>query len=125
MARHAKMPGWTLLLLLLGLAVTLAGSYYQESRRIFDIGDYSHVNIQQAEETFQSDASNQNLVTLIKALCFRQEVLGEPGWEGQILTYGRELYTRARDETVDLQAVDDEGVMTQVLSVLRKTGAHR
>jgi len=122
---HAKTIGWTLFLFFMFLAGALVAFLYREPRGAFDIGDYSHVDIRAAEEAFCDDGSNQALVLLVKALCFRQEALGERGWEDRLLMYGRELYTRARNETVDLQAVDDENIMGQVLSVLRGIGAHR
>ena len=125
MTGHAKIIGRSLIMGLLLLAGTMAAVLVQQSHRAFDIGDYSHVNIQEAEETFQSDGSNRALTLLLKALCFRREVLEERGWEDKLLAYGQELYARARDETVDLQTMDDEQVMLSVLSVLRDVGAHR
>ena len=125
MTGRAKMIGWSSGFVLLFLAAAWVGFTNQESRRSFDIGGYSHVNIQAAEESFRDDDSNEALVLLVKALCFRREVLGEREWEEALFAYGRELYARARDETVDLQTVDDEKVMLQVLAVLRDVGAHR
>jgi len=125
MSGRAKMIGWFLGLLLLFLIGVLAGFFIQETQRAFDIGDLSHVNVEAAEVAFEKDKSNNSLVLLIKALCFRREVLGEREWEDKLVTYGRELYARARNEEVDLQTVDDEKIMLQVLSVLRDMGAHR
>ena len=122
---RAKMIGWSSGFLLLFLAVAWAGQFFQASRRAFDIGDYSHVNIQAAAADFRDNGTNEALVQLVKALCFRREVLGEREWEEELLACGRELYIRARNDTVDLQTVDDEKVMLQVLSVLREIGAHR
>ena len=125
MGGRAKIIGGSLILVLLFLAGSLGGFFYRESHRAFDIGDYSQVNIQAAEDAFRSDGSNKALVLLVKALCFRREALGERDWEDKLLAYGRELYARARTETIDLQTADDENVMLQVLSVLRDMGAHR
>ena len=125
MTEHVKIIGRSLIMGLLLLAGTMAAVFVQQSHRAFDIGDYSHVSIQAAEEAFQSDGSNQALTLLLKALCFRREVLKEYIWEDKLLAYGQELYARARNETVDLQMVDDEQVMQSVLSVLREVGAHR
>ena len=125
MTGRIKMTVWFSAFLLLFLAVAWAGQLFQASRRAFDIGDYSYVDIQAAAAEYRKNDTNEALVLLIKALCFRREVLGKREWEEDLLAYGRELYTRAREETVDLQTVDDEKVMLQVLSVLRDMGAHR
>jgi len=125
MAGRVRIIGWSGVMILLLLVGTWAGFLYRESGRAFDIGDFSQVNIPAAEEAFRSGGSNEALVLLVKALCFRREALGERGWEGKLLAYGRELYARARNETVDLQTVDDEKTMLQVLAVLRDVGAHR
>ena len=125
MAGRAKIIGWSLIMTVLVLAGAMAGFWYQESHRAFDIGDFGQVDIGAAEEAFRKDRSNEALVLLIKALCYRREALGEREWDGKLLALGQELYARARNETVDLQTVDDEKVMLQVLSVLRDVGAHR
>ena len=125
MTGHAKIIGRSLIMGLLLLAGTMAAVYVQQSHRAFDVGDYSQVSIQATEEAFLSDGSNRALTLLLKALCYRREVLKERVWEDKLLAYGQELYARARDETVDLQMVDDEQVMLSVLSVLRDVGAHR
>lgn len=116
---------WSGIMLVLLLAGTLVGSMMLRSQRPFNIGDYRHVNIQDAEEVFRQTGSNESLVLLLKALCFRQESLGENSWTGQLLSYGQELYARARAETIDLQTADQEQILLQVLAVLRAVGADR
>jgi hypothetical protein len=122
---HVQMIGFSAVLLLLLTVGTLLTAQYQDSKAPFDIGDYGSVRIADAKKAFEADGTNEQLMLLIKALCYRQESLGETGWSDPLFLYGRELYSRARAGTVDLQTVDDEDVMLKVLKVLREAGADR
>jgi len=123
--RRAVLLGVTVTLLIIGSALTLIAGQLQRSAAPLSIGDYSHVDIQMAEADFSGEPSNDALFTLIKALCYRKEILAETAWDEKLLFYGRELYARARAETVDLETIDEEQVTLSVLSVLREIGADK
>ena len=122
---HVQMTGFSALLLLLVVGGTMFAAQYRSTNEAFDIGDYSAINIAQAEQVFGADGTNEQLVLIIKALCYRQEVLHETGWTEKLAAYGRTLYARARAGTVDLEKIDDEDAMLKVLKVLRTLGADR
>jgi hypothetical protein len=114
---------FTAILLLMLAAGTLFAAQQRASETAFDIGDYGGADIAKAECTFKVGGTNAQLVLLLKALCYRQQVLGEPEWTEKLAGYGRELFDRARAGTVDLQTVDDGEAMLKVLKVLREAGA--
>ena len=122
---RAQLLGFSAVLLMLLVAGTLFAAQFRAVDAPFDIGDYSSVVIADAEKAFQSGGSNEQLILLLKGLCYRQEALGEAGWAAKLAAYGRELYSRAKAGTVDLETVDEENVMRQVLKVLRESGADR
>lgn len=111
----------TLVMIALALAGTLLFGGFREEP--FVIGDWSGVDIPQAEADFAASGSNEDLVLLVKALCWRLEAAGdESAWE-PLARYGQALLDRAKAETVDLETVDDPDVMLQVLRVVRRVGA--
>ena len=111
----------TLVMIALALAGTLLFGGFQEEP--FEIGDWSGVDIVRTEAEFAASGSNEDLVLLVKALCWRLEVAGDESAREPLLDYGQELLDRAKAETVDLETVDDPDVMLQVLRVVRQVGA--
>jgi len=120
---NARALGFTAILLLLMAAGTMFAAQQRAAQAPFDIGDYGGVDIEKAESDYRAGGTNAQLVLLIKALCYRQQALGEAGWTEKLAAYGRELFDRARAGTVDLETVDDGEVMLKVLKVLRMAGA--
>ena len=111
----------TLVMIALALAGTLLFGGFQEEP--FEIGDWSGVDIARTEAEFAASGSNEDLVLLVKALCWRLEVAGDESAREPLLDYGQELLDRAKAETGDLETVDDPDVMLQVLRVVRQVGA--
>ena len=65
----------TLGMIALALAGTLLFGGFREEP--FEIGDWSGVDIPQAEADFAASGSNEDLVLLVKALCWRLEAAGD------------------------------------------------
>lgn len=116
-----NMTAATLLMVALALAGTLLAGNLRQTP--FEIGDYSGVDIAQAEADFAASGSNEDLILLLKALCWRYQVQGEEAAREPLLGYGQMLLDRARAETVDLETLDEPDVMLQVLEVIRGVGA--
>jgi len=120
---RARSVGFTALVLLLLALGTMFAARQRDAQAAFDIGDYGAGSIEQAEQAFQEGGTNESLLLLLKALCYRQEALGEADWKEKIAYYGGELYARAKAGSVDLEKADEERVMLQLLKVLREAGA--
>lgn len=90
--------------------------------KVFDIGDYSCVDVQQAEVAFEASQSNEDLVLLVSALCWRYKALEDEEAQAALIHYGQLLLDRAKAETIDLEKMDADGGLLQVLEVLRELG---
>ena len=96
----------------------------RERDKEFGLGDYSEASIEEYEDSFANDPSSENLVELLKALCFKAEVQKEQSVISKIEKYGTILYDRARAEEIDLEKMDDEkGTILELLGYLKKYGA--
>ena len=69
-----KMTAYTVLMMVLLLAATLFTK--QMLPEEFDIGDYSQVDLLQAQAQFEVSQSNEDLVLLCKTLCWRWKASG-------------------------------------------------
>ena len=116
-----KMTVMTVFMIILLTAGTLLTGQFKEEP--FDIGDFSHVRIEEAEEAFEISQTNEDLVFLCKALAWQLEVKQNENVRDKLNQYGQELLDRAKAEAVDLETVDDTEIMLKVLKVIRSTGA--
>ena len=113
-------------LMLIGLlAVTWISANIRQKEQPFDIGDLSGADRAAAAEAFAADGSDENLITLLKILCYQYKIEGDETLVPEIREYGQELLDRAKDRTIDLEKTDREqnGVILQILNVIRSTGA--
>lgn len=116
-----KMTLMTTLVALLFLLATLFGGQLQQ--KPFDIGDMSGVDIAAAETAFLQNQTNENLVKLVKALCWRYAAAEDESVAESLVEYGQMMLDRAKAEAIDLEYVDDPDHMLQVLAVIRELGA--
>lgn len=107
------------------LAVTWISANIRQKEQPFDIGDLSGADRTAAAEAFAADRSDENLIALLKILCYQYKIEGEKTLVPEIRTYGQELLDRAKAHTVDLEQMDREqnGEILQILNVIRSTGA--
>ena len=116
-----KMTMMTIAMAVIMLAATLFVGQYQS--KPFDIGDYSQVSIEEAEQQFAASQTNEDLVFLCKALSWRAEIAADEQAKEKLNHYGQLLLDRAKEESVDLETIDDPDIMLAVLRVIRETGA--
>ena len=116
-----KMTLMTTVVALLFLAATLLGGQLQQ--KPFDIGDLSGVDVAAAEAAFVQSQSNEDLVKLVKALCWRYAAAEDESVAEPLVKYGQMMLDRAKAETLDLEFADDPDHMLQVLEVVRGLGA--
>jgi len=95
---------------------------HNRSNQEFDIGDYSNYDLAVIEHQYLKSPTNENLLILIKVLCYEAEV-NNKGCSDLIKKYGTELFSRAKRNEINLDKIDDEDIMLQIVSVLRKHGA--
>ena len=112
-----------ILMLVLLAAVTWIAGAKRESERPFDIGDLSGADPAEAEKAWQESGSAEDLVSLLKILCYRYKIEGDGSVVPDIRNYGQKLLDMAKARTADLEKMDENGDILQILNVIRSTGA--
>lgn len=113
----------SVILVLIMTAQLVVVKRWTNANKPLDIGDYSSYDVVTVEKTYTSSPTNENLLLLLKVLCYKDEVEENSQLGTLIKKYGSEIFKRAKDETIDLSTVDDEAVMTQIIEILRYYGA--
>ena len=113
---------FTLMMVML-LAVTIVAVHLRQEEKPFDIGDLSGADAEKALSVYRESGSAEDLVDLLKILCYRYKIEGDETVVPDIRTYGQELLDRAKAQTVDLEKMDQNGDILQILNVIRGTGA--
>jgi hypothetical protein len=108
--------------LLLALLVLATGSL-RKSPPLPESWNSSGAALSDLAAGLEADRSGQNLLRLLKALCYRAEEENDAEARRLAAPYGTELYRRAREEGLDLQKLADEETMLRILGILRKYGA--
>ncbi|MDR1586269.1 MAG: hypothetical protein LBS57_02300 [Treponema sp.] len=108
--------------LLLTLLIFAAGNL-RKSPPLPESWDLAGAGLSDLAGGFEADNSGQNLLRILKALCYRAEEENDAEARRLIVPYGTELYRRAREEGLDLQRLDDEETMLRLLGILGKYGA--
>ena len=115
------MTAMSIAMAVLVVVATVFTAHFQP--KPFDIGDYSHVDINTAQERFADSQSNEDLVLLCKVLSWNVETNQDESARELLKQYGQELLDRAKAESVDLETIDDPEIMLSVLRVIRESGA--
>lgn len=87
-----------------------------------DIGDFSGYDPIQTEQTYLQAPTNENLLLLLKVLCYESEV-EDKNQTALLQQYGTELFSRAKKNEIDLATADDEAIMLKLIKVIKKNGA--
>ena len=111
------------LMMVVLLAVTVVAVRLRQGEKPFDIGDLSGADPEKALSAYRESGSAEDLVDLLKILCYRYKIEGDETVLTDIRTYGQELLDRAKAQTVDLEKMDQNGDILQILNVIRGTGA--
>ena len=111
------------LMMVMLLAVTVVAVRLRQEEKPFDIGDFSGADAEKALSVYRESGSAEDLVDLLKILCYRYKIEGDETVLPDIRSYGQELLDRAKAQTVDLEKMDQNGDILQILNVIRGTGA--
>ena len=111
------------LMMVMLLAVTVVAVRLRQEEKPFDIGDLSGADAEKALSVYRESGSAEDLVDLLKILCYRYKIEGDETVLPDIRSYGQELLDRAKAQTVDLEKMDQNGDILQILNVIRGTGA--
>ena len=111
------------LMMVVLLAVTVVAVRLRQGEKPFDIGDLSGADPEKALSAYRESGSAEDLVDLLKILCYRYKINGDETVLPDIRTYGQDLLDRAKAQTVDLEKMDQNGDILQILNVIRGTGA--
>ncbi len=113
----------SLLVAVLCMAASAVGIRLSQKSAPFSLGDFSQVSLQEQLDAFQASQSNEDLVTLLKVLCWQAVEDDNQTAELLIAEYGTLLYDRARAGQADLSALEDDETMLELLSLIRSFGA--
>ena len=113
----------SLLVAVLCMAASAVGIRLSQKSAPFSLGDFSQVSLQEQLDAFQASQSNEDLVTLLKVLCW--QAVEDDNQTSELLSaeYGTLLYDRARAGQADLSALEDDETMLELLSLIRSFGA--
>ncbi|WP_186565784.1 hypothetical protein [Lawsonibacter celer] len=89
----------------------------------FQLGDFSGVSVEEKQKAFEESQSSEDLVELLKVLCYQAVVEENKAVEPLIVEYGTLLYDRARAEEVDLSTLGDDETMLELLRWIKSFGA--
>ena len=113
----------SLLVAVLCMAASAVGIRLSQKSAPFSLGDFSQVSLQEQLDAFQASQSNEDLVTLLKVLCWQAVEDDNQTAELLIAEYGTLLYDRARAGQADLSALEDDETMLELLRLIRSFGA--
>lgn len=89
----------------------------------FLLGDYRGVAIQDAREAYETSKTAEDLIYLLKVLCYQAKVENVQGLEPEIVGYGTELFDLAKMETIDLAELGEtDDTLLELLQLLRDYG---
>jgi hypothetical protein len=125
--KNRKLPSKAVLLSVLSAVICIATllivSAALKNGQEFRLGDYHDADTGALITAFETNGSNENLVTLITALCYQAEVEGKDTGD-LIKQYGSELLLRAKNGQADLQKINaDEDLSLEIIRLIRKYGA--
>lgn len=108
------------------LIVMLLASLAAGSRRNqgYSLGDYSAISLQEQLEKYRESEQAEDLVLLLKVLCYQAEAEESAEAKEMIKVYGTELLDLAKKETIDLQKMGEaDEELLELLKLIRKYGA--
>ena len=113
----------SVVMVVLCMAAAGVGVRLSQEEKPFSLGDFSQVSLEETLEEFQRSRSSEDLVTLLKVLCWQAVEGNNPAAEEMIARYGTELFDRARAGETDLSALGDDETMLELLRLIRSFGA--
>lgn len=111
-----------LMIVLITLLIFFVGKS-KKDQQPFGLGDYSNTDLNALTAEYETNQSNEALVELLSALCFKAKEQGDESVIPLIERYGTELFDRAREEKADLQKLDSEERMLELIRWIKMYGA--
>ena len=119
----------TIVLVLVVIVIITAISLFARPRveretTEFQLGDFSGENITDAQSTYQSSGEADDLIHLLKVLCYQTEKMGNTSAQASVQRYGSELLAMDREGVIDLDAMaETDGTIPELLGYLDQYGA--
>lgn len=112
------------LVALLCVAAVFIGSGLLRRQRGFSLGDFSGADVQALCQTYEQSGDVRDLITYLKALCYRAEVEQDETVTEEIARRGTTLLDLARAEEIDLEALGEaDETLLELLRTIRSHGA--
>ena len=118
-----KMVSYAALMIVLMLGATFLANGIRNREQTWDFGQWTDEAVASALAAYEQAPDNERLSRLLKGLCWQYRVQNQESVKPLVLAYGQELLERAKAGTADLEALDGDGVLSQVLTVIREAGA--
>lgn len=115
----------SLLIVAVCMVAGILGVRASKGEQVFSLGDFSGTRPQYAVEVFEQYPSNENLVLLLKVLCYWAQVEGEKAIEPLIAEYGSLFYERVREGQADPSELGSDAEMMELLQWVDSYGARR
>lgn len=110
----------TAVLCVIAIAV---GSRMLESKEGFTLGDFSGVSVSGARDVYEASGEAEDLIYLLKVLCYQAEVEGSEAAAADIVSFGTELLDMAKAEAIDLEELGDaDETLLDLLKMIRSYG---
>lgn len=114
----------SLLTTVLCFVAIAVGSQMLKSQEGFPLGDFSGTSVDDAREAYETGGGAEDLIYLLKVLCYQAEVEGSEEAAADIARYGTELLDMAKAETIDLEVLGDaDETLLDLLKMIRSYGA--
>ncbi|MDY4063415.1 MAG: hypothetical protein SO010_10960 [Candidatus Limiplasma sp.] len=118
-----QMTVWSLLIIMLLLTATLLTGGLRRQNVSWNFGAWNQPAVEAARAAYQAEESAENLSFLLKGLCWQYKLQQDERVKPELLFLGQQLLDCARDGTADLEKLDEDGVLSQVLLVIREVEA--
>lgn len=115
----------SLLLVAACMAAGILGARASRGEQNFSLGDFSGIQPLDAVEVFEQEPSNENLVHLLKVLCYWAQVEGDKDIPPLIAEYGSLFYERVRDGEADPSELGSDEEMMELLQWVDSYDAKR
>lgn len=90
----------------------------------YQLEAYPEVSVQEVQEAYEASKEVDDLVYLLKVLCYQAEVENNSDVETLIAEYGSILLDMAKREEINLKEMDDEEeTLLELLRLIREHGA--
>lgn len=109
---------------LLCVLAVFVGSRMVRRQQGFPLGDFSQADVVAAQQAYERSGDAEDLIYLLKVLCYRVEVQGEDSLADSIADYGTQLIDMAKSEEIDLEVLgESDDTLLELLKTIRSYGA--